>query len=284
MSKLNPLNSQEERVIIRKGTEMPFTGEYTDLFADGLYICKQCNSPLYLSHDKFHSGCGWPSFDDEIPGMVKRNLDADGRRVEIVCSTCEGHLGHVFEGERLTEKNERHCVNSISMKFVTNAENTLQRAIFASGCFWSKEYIFSRIEGVLATRVGYTGGKIKTPTYREVSSGMTGHAETVEIYYDKNKVSFEQLAKTFFESHDPSVASRQGEAQNGKYRSAIFYANEEQRLTAEKLIQELKDKGLNVVTQLAKAEKFYKAENQHQKYYDRLEKEPENLYHEKRFV
>jgi peptide-methionine (R)-S-oxide reductase len=118
MNKRNDLTDEEKRVIIHKGTEAPFRGEYTDHFENGHYVCRQCETPLYRSESKFHSSCGWPSFDDEIKGAVKRVLDADGRRVEIVCANCGGHLGHVFEGERFTPKNTRHCVNSISMKFV----------------------------------------------------------------------------------------------------------------------------------------------------------------------
>ena len=118
MMNYNKLTPEEEYIILHKGTEMPFTGAYTNLKDTGTYVCKRCNTPLYKSEDKFESHCGWPSFDDEIPGAVKRVMDRDGRRVEIVCANCGGHLGHVFEGERFTPKNTRHCVNSLSMIFV----------------------------------------------------------------------------------------------------------------------------------------------------------------------
>ncbi len=118
MKKLNKLNKEEERIIIHKGTELPFTGEYLSNAEKGVYICKQCEAPLYNSHDKFPSTCGWPSFDDEIEGAVKRVPDIDGLRMEIVCKNCGGHLGHIFEGEYETPKNIRHCVNSLSLKFI----------------------------------------------------------------------------------------------------------------------------------------------------------------------
>jgi len=120
--KYNKLTPEEERIIVNKGTEAPFSGEYNDLFKKGIYVCRRCGNPLYTSEAKFKSGCGWPSFDDEIKGSVKRIPDADGTRTEIVCAKCDGHLGHVFEGEKLTEKDLRHCVNSLSIKFIENGK------------------------------------------------------------------------------------------------------------------------------------------------------------------
>ena len=121
---LNKLTPEEEKVIVSKGTEAPFTGEYDDFFEEGTYMCRRCNTPLYTSTAKFHSGCGWSSFDQEITGTVKHPLDADGIRTEIMCTTCGAHLGHVFTGEMMTPKNTRHCVNSVSLKFVPKGSNT----------------------------------------------------------------------------------------------------------------------------------------------------------------
>lgn len=121
--KLNKLSPEEQKVIIHKGTEPPFSGEYDDFFVDGTYVCRRCNTPLYQSSNKFHSGCGWPSFDQEIEGKVERIPDSDRQRTEIICKNCGAHLGHVFIGEKYTPKNTRHCVNSISLKFVPKNTN-----------------------------------------------------------------------------------------------------------------------------------------------------------------
>lgn len=281
--KFNKLNDEEKWVIIDKGTEAPFTGEFYNHKEAGTYVCAQCNTPLYKSEDKFDSHCGWPSFDDEIPGAVNRLVDADGQRTEIICTNCGGHLGHVFEGERLTAKDTRHCVNSISLNFIPAQETTAQKAYFAGGCFWGVEYYFSNIEGVLSTGVGYMGGEKENPTYKEVCYEKTGHAETMEVVFDPELVTYEELAKLFFEVHDPTQVDRQGPDIGDQYRSEIFYTSEEQKVTAEKLINILKGKGYNVATQLEKADTFWVAEGYHQDYYQKKNGTPYCHIYEKKF-
>ena len=139
--KFNELTTEEERVIVHKGTEQPFTGKFYNYSENGTYLCKRCDAPLFRSDDKFDSNCGWPSFDDEIEGAVKRIPDADGIRTEITCANCGAHLGHNFQGENYTEKNIRHCVNSISLNFIAEKSKT-EKAIFAGGCFCGVEYQF----------------------------------------------------------------------------------------------------------------------------------------------
>lgn len=268
------LTPAEQRVIVDKGTEAPFTGEYDDTFDPGVYTCRRCGAMLYRSDDKFKAHCGWPAFDDAIAGAVKRLPDADGQRTEIECANCGAHLGHVFEGERQTEKNTRYCVNSISMVFVPEPQVKYGRAIFAGGCFWGVEYWFQKVPGVLSVTSGYIGGTKPHPTYGEVCSHTTGHAEAVEVLYDPVRVSYESLAKLFFEIHDPTQVDRQGPDVGDQYRSAIFYVDETQKQVAEKLIGELKQRGMHIATKVTPATEFWPAEEYHQDYYAKTGSQP----------
>lgn len=270
----NELTPDETRVILQKGTERPFTGKYNDHFEKGVYSCKQCNAKLFESSSKFKSDCGWPSFDDQIAGAVKWQPDTDGMRTEILCATCGGHLGHVFQGEQLTAKNTRHCVNSVSMNFVPAGQAQTERAIFASGCFWGTEYHLQRVDGVISTTVGYIGGHVENPTYKQVCTDTTGHAEAVEVVYDPTKTSYEALAKLFFETHDFTQLDRQGPDIGTQYRSGVFYLNDEQKQIAERLVQTLRDKGHNVKTEITDASKFWPGEGYHQDYYNKTGKTP----------
>lgn len=272
--KYNKLTAEEEVVILNKGTEYPYTGELLKNKKAGIYICKQCDAELYRSEDKFDSQCGWPSFDEEIEGAVKRIPDADGHRTEIVCANCGGHLGHVFLGEGFTAKNTRHCVNSISMKFVPTVEENLRKAYFASGCFWGTEFYFMKAEGVKYTTVGFMGGHVDNPSYEQVCQKNTGHLETTEVEYDTTKTSYEDMVKLFFETHDFTQTDGQGPDIGPQYLSCLFYSNEEEKSIAEKYIALLESKGYRVATMLKPVSKFWTAEEYHQEYYDKKSGRP----------
>jgi peptide methionine sulfoxide reductase msrA/msrB len=299
-SQYNELTDAEAGVILHKGTERAFSGKYHDLKEEGIYICKQCNQPLFRSSDKFDSGTGWPSFDDTIEGAVKEIPDADGMRTEIVCSNCGAHLGHVFRGEGFTPKQTRHCVNSLSLNFVPAQKEQEARkdtgvqpiaeyikgkgyeqyevATFAGGCFWCVEASFERIEGVVDVISGYSGGEKAYPTYEEVSSRKTKYAESIQVYYDPAVIDFPKLLEVFFVAHDPTQLNRQGPDVGPQYRSEIFYHGTEQKELAEAYIKELDNSGKfdrPVVTALSPYKEFWVAEAYHQDYY---EHHPENPY------
>ncbi len=261
----NLLTPEEEKVMIHKGTEEPYSGKYHYHKHPGFYTCKRCDAALYMSQDKFEPGYGWPCFEKDITGATKREIAAGGIQVELLCTRCNAYLGQIIEGEALTPKNIRHCVNSLSLNFIS-IENT-QRAIFASGCFWGPDFFYQQTRGVLLTTVGYTGGHTENPTYKKVCAGSTGHAEAVEIIFDPVKIHYEDLVKLFFETHDPTQVNRQGPDIGSQYRSEIFYLDEEQKKTAHRLMEILRSKGYALATQLTKATTFWKAEDYHQDYY-----------------
>jgi len=261
------LTPEEKHILKYKGTETPFTGEYNEHFEPGIFICRACNNPLYESNTKFNSGCGWPSFDDEIEGAITHYEDLSGGRVrtEICCKKCDGHLGHVFVGEQITAKDTRHCVNSLSIRF--KAYSKLQRATFGAGCFWSVEKLFKATEGVYLSSVGYMGGDTNMPTYKEVCSGTTNHAEVVDLYFNAEKVSYTTLLNLFWENHNPTTLNRQGFDNGTQYRSIVFYHNDQQLKEVEQSINEQQKNWENeIVTQIIGSSTFFRAEEYHQNY------------------
>lgn len=262
----NHLSDAEKHVIENGGTEPPFSGALLKNTDEGTYTCRRCGAPLYRSGDKFDSGCGWPSFDDEVSGAVKHLTDQDGRRTEIRCARCDGHLGHVFVGEGFTDKSTRHCVNSLSISF---ANQPMEETYFAGGCFWGVEHLLGALDGVKEATSGYMGGHIQSPTYRQVCSGRSGHAEVVRVQFDPTKIGYLALAKRFFEIHDPTEVDRQGPDIGDQYRSEVFVLNQTQQDLTELLISSLKQKGFSVATKVTKADIFWPADPSHQKYYTR---------------
>lgn len=278
---MKKLIREESDIIINKGTEPPFSGKYNNHFEGGLYICKQCGVALYKSGDKFSSSCGWPAFDDAVKDAVKETPDADGQRTEITCSSCGAHLGHIFKGEGLTSKNTRHCVNSLSMDFI--GQEDLQSAVYAGGCFWGVQYLMQKAKGVLLTEVGYSGGHTKNPTYKEVCNGDTGHFEVIKVVFNKKLTEYRTITKLFFEIHNPEQTNGQGPDIGQQYLSKIFYADAAQKQTAQELIDILKEKGLNVATELLPAAEFWPAEDYHQNYYNHKGTAPYCHAYTKRF-
>ena len=284
--KIEQLSEEEKNVLLHKGTERPFVGKYTNEKSRGIYTCKICDAPLFDSSAKFDSGTGWPSFDDAIEGAIKRIPDADGRRVEIVCANCGAHLGHVFEGEGFTAKNTRHCVNSISLNLVKKPDikdKNLSYAYFAGGCFWGVEYYMQKLEGVKEVISGFMGGHVKNPSYYEVVRTNTGHLETVEVAYDSSVISYEEIAKTFFEIHDPTQTNGQGPDIGEQYLSAVFVNNEDERKTVESLIEKLEANGYRVATKIVEKSEFYAADESHQDYYEKKGSKPYCHGYVKRF-
>jgi peptide methionine sulfoxide reductase msrA/msrB len=270
------LTPQQVRVTQQCGTEPPFSGELLDNKRAGTYTCTVCGLPLFKSEQKYDSGSGWPSFyapfDEEHVGE-KTDTSLGMVRTEIVCNRCGAHLGHVFpDGPR--PMGMRYCVNSLSLGFEEEeeaAEAPTETAYFAGGCFWGIEDAFAQVPGVLDATSGYQGGATDNPSYKEVCSGGTGHAETVQVTYYPRVVSYADLVRFFFRMHDPTTPNRQGPDIGTQYRSAIFTANEEQERIANEVIAELRSADAfgdaEIVTEVKPAGPFFRAEEYHQDYH-----------------
>lgn len=263
------LTPEQYQIARKKGTERAGTGEFCERHEPGLYGCICCGTPLFDSRVKFESGTGWPSFTQPVKrNAIKYEKDTSYGmvRVEVMCNTCDAHQGHVFP-DGPEPSGLRYCINSASMQLLDEPGEVT--AVIGGGCFWCTEAVFQRIEGVLHVESGYTGGHVKNPTYREVCLGTTGHAEVIKVTYDPEKLSYADLLRIHFATHDPTTLNRQGYDQGTQYRSAIFFQSSEEESIAKEVIEEMGQYFDNpIVTELSELGAYYSAEDYHQNYYN----------------
>jgi peptide methionine sulfoxide reductase msrA/msrB len=279
------LTPEQYRVTQRNGTERPGTGALLRNKEPGIYVDVVSGEPLFASTDKYESGSGWPSFTRPIEAgnvSARRDWSMLIPRTEVRSTHGDSHLGHVFKDGPRARGGLRYCINSAALRFVARADMAAEgygdyldrieeapaetrRAVLAGGCFWGMQDLIRNLSGVVSTRVGYSGGEIPNATYRRHGN----HAEAVEIVYDPRRTDFRALLEFFFQIHDPTTVNRQGNDRGASYRSAIFYADEDQKVVAEETIADVEASGLwpgKVVTEVAPLGDFWEAELEHQDY------------------
>ena len=285
------LTPEQYKVVKENGTEAPFQNEYWNNKKPGIYVDIVSGEPLFSSTEKYDSGSGWPSFTIPIE-VNKLSYIKDNTygmvRTEVRSKSADSHLGHVFEDGPKDSTGLRYCINSASLKFVPASEmeskgygeymylfpkeyataHSLSFIVVAAGCFWGTEEYFSKLSGVKEVISGYSGGTLPYPSYDAVCTGLTGHAESVLIYFDEKTISFESIVKHFFRMHEPDVLNQQGNDIGTQYRSAIFYNSDSQKNIIENLIQRAVKAGKykKIVTEVMPFKVFYKAEEYHQDY------------------
>lgn len=269
------LTEEEYRITRLKGTERAHSSEMCSLFEPGLYACVCCDTLLFDGQEKFESGTGWPSFTQPVKDNAVAYHSDSGfgmRRIEALCNTCQAHLGHVFP-DGPAPSGLRYCMNAVSLKKVNT---DYEKATFGGGCFWCTEAIFDQLKGVISVESGYSGGQIDNPTYREVCSGLTGHAEVVQVVFDPKVISYEDLLRIHLSTHNPTTLNQQGGDWGTQYRSIIFSHNDTQKESAGKILEEMQPAfERTIVTEIKELDVFYKAEDYHQNYYS---SNPEKAY------